>query len=161
MDKDVFEENLEKATELVVPFSREFVTNLLPPRARYLIFPNQSFDGNPLAGDEQIFPDETLPDGKYLGPFDTKQVVERLWRNGKVPEWVNMMVYACDDEFTYLELLCCGRFTAEEHLYHISEGFPPFHSLGPELPPGWESVENSGKFNLYWRGRKPSIAKPI
>jgi len=159
MDKNVFEDNLKKATDLVIPFSREFVTNALPSRFNYLIFPNQSYDGNPLEGDEQVFPEETLPDGNYLGPFETQQVIEYLWRNGKVPEWINIMVYSNDDEFTYLQLLCCGRFTAGEHLYHKPEGYPPFHALGPNLPPNWESIERSGKFDLYWRDMKPRVMK--
>ena len=156
MEKSTFEQNLAKATEVVLSFSREFVTNPPPSSCRYLIFPNQSYDGNPREGDEQSFPEEKLPEGKYLGPFDAAQVVEHLWRNGKVPEWVNITVYSYDKQHTYLELLCCGRFTAmEDYLYHKAEGYPPFHVLGPDLPPNWESVEESGKFDLYWHGRKP------
>jgi hypothetical protein len=156
MDRNIFEQHLAKATEIVLPFSREFVTNPLPSSCRYLIFPNQSYDGNPLEGDEQVFPEEALPEGEYLGPFDAARVVEHLWRNGRVPEWVNVTIYSYDERYMYLELLCCGRFSAmEEYLYHKVEGYPPFHVLGPNLPPHWESVEANGKFDLYWHGRKP------
>lgn len=156
MDKSTFERNLTKATEMVLPFSCEFLTNPLPASCRYLIFPNQSFDGNPLEGDEEVFPEETLPNGTFLGSFDASQVVDHLWRNGKVPEWINVTVYSYDQKHSYLELLCCGRFTAmKKFLYHQSEGYTPFHVLGPALPPHWESVEVNGKFDLYWRGRKP------
>ena len=156
MDKDIFRQNLIKATDEILPFSQEHVTNPLPLNCHYLIFPNQSYDKNPLQGDEQIFPDEKLSNGKYLGSFDAEQVIEYLWRNGKIPEWVNMTVYSYDLQYTYLELLCCGRFTAmEEHLYHRWEGYPPFHILSPSLPPNWENLEQSGKFDLYWHGRKP------
>lgn len=158
MDKSVFRENLIKATEQVLPFSREFVTNALPSSCRYLIFPNQSYDGNPLHDDEQLFPEESLPAGDFLGPFEAEQVVEYLWRDGKVPEWINVTVYSYDERHTYLELLCCGRFTSTEGLlYHGMEGYQPFHILGPNLPPNWESVEQSGKFDLYWNGRKPKV----
>ena len=156
MNKDIFQGNLIKATERVMPFSREYVTNPLPDSCRYLVFPNQSYDGNPLVADEQVFPDESLPQGEYLGPFQFHDVIEYLWRDGKVPEWVNVTVYSYDKSHTYLELLCCGRFTAmDEGLYHRAENIPPFHVLGPNLPPNWKGLEASGKFDLYWHGRKP------
>ena len=156
MKKDIFEQHLANATETVLPFTRELITNPLPSSCRYLILPNQSYDANPLEGDEQVFPEEKLPSGEYLGPFDAEQVVEHLWRNEKVPEWINVMVYSYNKQHTYLELLCCGRFTASEsYLYHKAEGHPPFHVLSPGLPPNWESVEENGKFDLYWHGKKP------
>jgi hypothetical protein len=58
-------------------------------------------------------------------------------------------------QHTNFELLCCGRFTVTgEYLYHKVEGYPPFHVLRPNLPPNWESVDESGKFDLFWHGRK-------
>lgn len=159
MEKDIFRENLLKATNFVAPFSQEFLINPLPSNCRYVIFSNQSYDENPLEGDEQLFPEDSLLLPPYIGPFDEKQVVEFLWRNGKIPEWINVSVYSYDTDFTYLELICCGRFTAtEELLYHRQEGYPPFHVLGPSLPPNWESLEQSGKFNLYWNGEKSVAA---
>jgi len=155
MNKDIFRRNLITATERVMPFSREYVKNPLPDNCRYLVFPNQSYDGNPLVSDEQIFSDESLPQGEYLGPFESHDVIKYLWRDGKVPEWVNVTIYSYDKQHTYLELRCCGRFTAtDEALYHSVEGIPPFHVLGPHLPPNWK-LEANGKFDLYWHGRKP------
>jgi hypothetical protein len=156
MERAKFQRRLEEATERVVTFSRKFVINALPSECRYLVYPNQSYDGHPRVGDEQTFPEEELPEGEYLGPFDASQVIEYLWRDGKVPEWVNVTVCAQDDEYTYLEVLCCGRFTANDgYLYHEEEGCPPFHVLGPAVPWDWESVERDGKFDLYWNGPKP------
>jgi hypothetical protein len=157
MDKALFRQHLEKATDFVMPFSRDYVTDSLPSTCRYLVFPNQSYDGNTLVEDEEIFPRETLPQGEYIGPLDATEVVNQLWRNGKVPDWVNVTVYSYDQECTYLELLCCGRFTASELLYHQREGYLPFHVLGPTLPPGWESIERTGRFSLFWHGRIPRI----
>ena len=159
MNKRTFHQNLLKATDVVLPFSRELLINSLPSSCLYLVFPNQSYDGNPLEDDEEVYPEETLPEGKWVGPLDDAEAVGRLWRAGKVPEWVNVSVHSYDERHTYLELICCGRFTAlDKHLYHRHEGYPPFHVLGPALPPRWESVEESGKFDLYWRGEKPTPA---
>jgi hypothetical protein len=69
---------------------------------------------------------------------------------------VNVTVQAYDGQYSYLELLCCGRFTAlDEMLYHRLEGYQPFHVLGPSLPPNWKSLKESGKFDMYWHGRNP------
>ena len=76
-------------------------------------------------------------------------VVEILWREGKVPEWINVQARKQDSASTFVKLVCCGRFTKEKkHLYHIHEGRAPFHVLGPPLPVGYQEGD---KFSLYWR----------
>jgi hypothetical protein len=161
MDKKIFHQNFAKAIEVVLPFSRQFVTNLLPSDCLSLLYPNMSYDGNPLIGDEQTFPEDSFgltEEKPYIGPLTESDVVEFLWRNGRIPEWVNVTVSTFDEKYTYLELLCCGRFTATGgRLYHAGEGYPPFHVLGPDLPPDWESIEKSGKFDLHWHDTKPMI----
>src|SRR5262245_43807436 len=156
MDKSTFERRMIQASENAISWARQHVSNPLPAAYLYLLFPNQSYDGNPLEADEEIFPNEALPQFKFLGPLDAAQALAFLWRDGKVPEWINASVQACDKQFSYVQLLCCGRFTAtEELLYHRAEGYQPFHVLSPNIPPGWESLEQNGKFDLYWGGRNP------
>jgi hypothetical protein len=75
-----------------------------------------------------------------------------LWVGGKVPQWVNLSVHAADADHTYIGVAVCGRLTNDPlALYHQREGNPPFHVLGPALPPAWESLEASGRFSLGWR----------
>jgi hypothetical protein len=75
-----------------------------------------------------------------------------LWVAGKVPKWVNLSVVAADADHTYIEVAVCDRLTDDPAaLYHQREGNPPFHVLSPALPPGWESLEASGRFSLGWR----------
>lgn len=156
MDRNTFRTRLIEASEKALSWAREHVSNPLPPGYLYLLYPNQSYDDNPPEGDEETFPAESLPDRKFLGPLNAEQVVEYLWRGGKVPEWVNVTAQAYDEHYSYLELLCCGRFTAlEELLYHKAEGHQPFHVLSPDLPPDWEGVGKSGKFDINWHGRNP------
>jgi hypothetical protein len=79
-------------------------------------------------------------------------VVDYLWRAGKVPEWIDAAVEAQDAHCSLIGLRCCGRFTAsEELLYHRPGGLAPFSIKSPVLPPGWENIEVSGRFDLYWR----------
>jgi hypothetical protein len=155
MDEQTFAAHFRQAHALAITFTRQRVLQNLPDQRMFLLHPNQSYDGHPLVDDEQIYPEDSLPSDKYLGPLTEEQVLAFLWRSGKVPEWINVMVEAQDDNFTYIELLCCGRYTAnDENLYHRHEGYPPFHVLSPNLPAGWKSIEESNKFDLYWNRRE-------
>ena len=155
MDRETFEERLHAAARWAVACARHYVRQLLPDEAAFLVLPNRSYDGNPRVGDEEVFPGESLPDGQSCGPWSAAEVVAFLWRSGKVPEWIDVSVRAEDGLRSLVELRCCGRFTAsEELLYHRYEGIPPFSVKSPYLPPGWESVEASGRFDLYWEGRE-------
>jgi hypothetical protein len=135
--------------------ARRCVRQVLPPKLTFLVYPNQSYDDNPRVGDEVTFPEDSLPDGIYDGPWSARQVVAFSWRNGRVPEWIDIGVEAADAEQTMLRLHCCGRFTArEELLYHrYRDGVPPFSIKSPWLPPGWENAETHGKFDLNWRAQ--------
>jgi hypothetical protein len=156
VDRCTFEERLREAGRRVVLFAREHVLQQLPDDIAFRVYPNQSFDGNPRVGDEVVFPDESLAAGEFLGPWSADEVVEYLWPASKVPEWIDAAVVSEDGQRSLIGLRCCGRFTAsEELLYHRPGGFAPFSIKSPELPPGWESVEASGRFDLQWRQPKP------
>jgi hypothetical protein len=158
VDRGTFEERLQQAARHVVQFAREHIRQPLPDEVGFRVYPNQSFDGNPQVGDEVVFPDESLPDGEFLGPWSAEQVVEFLWRAGRVPEWIDAAVESEDGQRSLVGLRCCGRYTAtEELLYHRPGGMAPFSIKSPVLPPGWESVEASGRFDLHWRQPKPEI----
>lgn len=96
--------------------------------------------------DERVFPDD--PEStQTLGPFTTDAVIELLWRDGWVPEWIDLIVHAADETTTTMLLECCGRFTTGTHLYHTKLS-PPFATkIGP-LPPGHKEGEH---FSLNWR----------
>jgi hypothetical protein len=152
VDRNTFEGRLKEAAGRAVVLAREFVQQVLPDRVVFRIYPNQSYDGNPRIDDEEVFPDETLPEGGRLGPWSAEEVVGFLWRKGKIPEWIDTAVQAEDGTRSFVGLRCCGRFGALEHLlYHRHpDGVPPFSIMSPALPPGWVSVEASGRFDLYW-----------
>lgn len=153
MDRNSFEVRLRIASQRAIVFAREFVRQRLHDEAAFLVYPNQSCDENPLLGDEMVFPDESMLDGQYHGPWSFEEVVAFLWRSGKVPEWIDTAVEAEEAHRSIIGLRCCGRFTASEDLlYHrYLDGVPPFSIKSTILPPGWESVEVSGRFDLYWQ----------
>jgi len=133
-------------------FSRKLVLQPLLLPIAYAVRPNASYDRGPAVDDEITFPGDSIPLGFHLGPWDAARAEEFLFRKERVPEWINVSVLCEQDGFVVIELLCCGRFTAGRRLlYHVQEGIPPFHVLGPALPPGWETLDASGSFDLHWR----------
>jgi hypothetical protein len=151
MTRSDFLNNLQIASSRCVEWTRTLVVNKLPDRFLYLVFPNQSYDGNPLAKGEIVFPGEALRPG-MPPPRDATEVVDYLWRDGKVPEWIDVYVRRAAADFTFFKLECCGRFTANDDLlYYRDTDFPPFGVKGTGVPSGWKSVEQDGRFDLDWR----------
>lgn len=151
MERATFEERLTFAARGAVQFARDFVRQPLPDEFDLLVVPNCSYDGNPRVSDEDVFPDESLPEGQSHGPWTVAEAVAFLWRAGKVPEWIDLHAVAEDGVRSLVELRCCGRFSADEELiYHQHGGVAPFHVVSPPLPPDWQGAEMSGRFDLYW-----------
>ncbi len=167
MDRRAFMLNFSAAADKVVEFTRLFITDSIPDDVVFRLYPNCSYDGNPLVGDEELFPQDSAPltEAKpYLGPMPFQDAVAFLWRGGKVPEWVDVSIEDVIDSQSLVGLACCGRFTAEtQRLYHAWGGIPPFSVKGPALPPGWQNLEKSGKFALRWRDtwKWPDDPKPV
>ena len=151
MEHAVFAERLAIAARRAVEFARTFVEETLPDAIRFRVRLNSSYDGNPLHVDERVYPDDHHAHSiDELAQMVEAALVDLLWRDGAVPEWIDFSVKATDDDATIVEAMCCGRFTANDAiLYHEREGIPPFHVVGPALPPGWKR-ENPPRFSLYW-----------
>ena len=147
MQKSEFSRLFHEASAACVTFARKFVSDQLPDATLYELFPNSSFDGNPLHEDERVFPDDELPRDEFHS-MNADQVVMYLWRDGMVPEWIDLTVVAATEQHTIVQLLCCGRFTANnELLYYNHANRGPFGVKGPVLPPGYDS-NNPKKFAL-------------
>lgn len=153
VERQAFLDRLNHATQRATALAREMVINHLPTPVQYALLLNQSYDGNPLGPAERVF----LKDMRTHepAPVDGEQVVKALWRNGEVPEWIDINVEAAGEEWTLVNLRCCGRYTAmDEHLYHQAEGHPPFHVHSPPMPPGMWKDKSREKFDLFWRRTK-------
>jgi len=151
MNKEDFYNNLIKASDAVYPFTCEMVSNILPPDIKYIVNIYSNFrDG--LEESETTFPDIKRLN-QTTDPINAKEVIDILWMESAIPEWINITVDNYDDNFTYLVLECCGRFSKlDKHMYHKDEGYPPFHAMSPALPPASrnENDELIGKFDLRW-----------
>ena len=148
--KDAFHEHLRRASASAFECARRIVRNALPDSFRYTVRLNASYDGNPLEPGEQAFPDDLSRYGSAVGPLPDHEAVELLWREGLIPERIDISVEHADSEHTHFELLCCGRFAAApEHLSYSQTDCSPFGPKSPVLPPRWE--EEHGPFDLHWR----------
>src|SRR4051794_29397162 len=133
MDRATFETRLQTATAIAVEFARDMVHQSLPAEVVYRVHPNQSYDGHPRLGDEVIFPGDSLPEGSHLGPCSVAEVADFLWRDGRVPEWIDISVETVVENCTVVRLQCCGRFSAEDQrlYYRGAADVAPFGIKSP------------------------------
>ena len=152
MKRETFREHFERAAARAFELARSMVRNHLPPLHDYSVHLNQSHDDHPLRPGECVFPDDVARLGEIVGPLDADAVVNLLWRDGLIPEWIDISVEDADSELTHFTLLTCGRFTDRaEHLYYSDTDVCPFGIKSPVLPPYWQ--KSNGPFELPWRGR--------
>ncbi|WP_433243532.1 hypothetical protein [Actinomadura nitritigenes] len=137
MDREVFAERFDASTRAAWRFAQSLVSEELPEPLVFRVRLNQSYDGHPPKPGELRFPEDgSRRRAAELKRCDADTVVAELWRDGHVPEWVNIAVVGETGAATVVEAVCCGRFTSDDsRLYHSEEGAPPFHVLGPVLPP--------------------------
>lgn len=149
LSQGTFTKNLQEAAILARDFARKLVTTPLPDEIVFVVLYGCSYDKNPLVEDEKTFPEDYEHDPPTATSVEF--VTRLLWRDGFVPEWINVAVSHEDGQLTYITLTCCGRYSAlPKMMYHITEGRPPFHILGPPMPPGFDH-RSGEKYDLYWR----------
>src|SRR5687768_17446855 len=104
VDRSELERRLVLAASQAIEFAATMVRQKLPLVQRFLIEPNQSYDGNPLEDDQELFPEDSLPRGKTHGPFGAGEAADWLWRRGKIPEWIDVRAFDADEACTTLWL---------------------------------------------------------
>ncbi|GAB2515305.1 hypothetical protein [Nocardia heshunensis] len=147
MERETFRGRLAVAAASARDFARKFVLEDLPGPLVFRVRLNQSFDGHPPAPQEARFPEDSSDERAVaLRRCDFETAVGELWRDGRVPEWVNVTAIGTTGAATLIELVCCGRFTTDaDRLYHRHEGTPPFHVLGPAQPP----LHDDTRFSIH------------
>ncbi|MDB5218707.1 MAG: hypothetical protein JWO86_6634 [Myxococcaceae bacterium] len=144
-----------KAAAAARDFARRFIEEPLPDAMHFRVHLNSSYDVN--AGpDFKLFPE----DSSEAAPLETKsvdadKVVDVLWREGYVPQWVDIVVVGETGATSVLDVVACGRFTDDERrLYYTDTGIAPFSPKGPSLPMGY--VEGA-RFSIYDRATCSSL----
>lgn len=137
---------LDTSTADAIAFARSMVLDELPDSYTYCVFPNQSCDEHREA-DEVVYPDDSLDGLHDYIEMGRDDCIRFLYRDGRVPEWIDISVGAVDYDFTYIYLRCCGRFTAnDERLYYKQFDRGPFGIKSPAIPPHIELGDRETKF---------------
>lgn len=149
MDRSLFHQSLADSLKAARDFGQEFVEETLPKAIHCRVWLNQSMDAN-LRPSEIVFPDDRSRPMPLESTED--QVMDLLWRDGRIPEWIDLSVVGMQPGVTIVELSVCGRFTSDERLlYHQEGGRPPFHVTSPPLPAGFRDGDRLGIKNIERR----------
>ena len=141
-----FAELLDIATKDAIAFARTMVLDTLPEACTYRIFPNQSCDDN-LESDEVVYPEDSLAEIYDYIKMGRDDCLAFMYRDGRIPEWIDISVGAVDCGFTIVYCRCCGRFTAnDDRLYYTRCDRGPFGIKSPALPPHVALGDNCPKF---------------
>ncbi|MFN0020270.1 MAG: hypothetical protein ACKVP0_18570 [Pirellulaceae bacterium] len=149
MTRDRFRDLFILATERVLEFTRTFVIQEIPETPRYRVRCNKSHDVAHDGTSLTAFPQDSLPGQEFHGPWTGVAVIDFLWRDGRVPQWIDVSVVDVEGDTTFIELYCCGRYVAEEERMYYSPKMGPFGVKGPPLPPSWDDKKRE-KFDLHW-----------
>lgn len=157
VERATFERRLLHAAACARDFARELIAEPLPDELLFRVHLNSSYDLN-AEPELRLFPEDSA-DARVLATkgLTAGQVVDELWREGWVPEWINVSVVGETGAATVIELLACGRFTADETaLYYSSTDVAPFGVKGPVLP--IDFVEGQ-PFSIYTRSSCYTLAE--
>src|SRR5512142_2985306 len=135
MERAELARRFQAAAAAARDFARSFLEEPLPDDMRFRVRLNSSCDDS-LRADEVTFPEEGgLEQVERDAELDADAALDLLWRDGRVPEWIDVRAVDETGAATILELEVCGRFTSNEALlHHARGGRPPFHILSPALP---------------------------
>ncbi len=148
MQQSEFTRLLDVSTANAIAFAKTQLLDDLPDEYVYRVFPNQSFDDN-RDPDEIVYPDDSLKSIHDHIEMTRDDCIRYLYREGRIPEWIDISVGATDASLTYIDLRCCGRFTDnDERLYYNRCQRGPFGIKSPAFPPGIPLGEKKPKFRL-------------
>ncbi len=152
MEREVFLDRLNCASDKCREFAATFLIDTLPSGYVFWALLNSSYDGD-LGPDEVVFPGDIEKYGDRIGPLTAEEVVSLLWRDRIVPEWIDITVFMADEQVTHFELACCVRFTEQDRiLYYTWTDVAPFGVKGPAYPARLSSAAMAGepteKFSL-------------
>ncbi|WP_272151348.1 hypothetical protein [Tenacibaculum aiptasiae] len=142
MTKEEFSTLINGASFISFKFAQEFLKNKLIPEFRYDVYLNMSND-NPALTQFDIYPEDNE---RVETGLTYKEVVDLLYRKGKVPVWIDIAVHKSGRKITTFKLLCAGRFSNDKgEYYYQSRGTGPFGIKSPNLPIGYKEGK---KFRL-------------
>lgn len=143
MKQAKFLQLLQKVSLLTHQWTQTVVIETLPFKFCYEVILNTSFDDSmcPLF---TVYPED---DNKKFTQLEEQEVLQLLWRQGKIPVWIDINIIKVTDKITTLQLLCAGRYTAnDKKLYYHQRRQGPFGIKSPDLPTNYQK---GVKFKLH------------
>ncbi|MBL8814409.1 MAG: hypothetical protein JNL58_00150 [Planctomyces sp.] len=148
MNVSEFSQLLDLATADAIAFAKTMLLDELPDKYVYRIFPNQSYDGN-REDEEIVYPADSLASLNDYREMTRDDCIRFLYRDGRIPEWIDISVGAADSNLTYVHCRCCGRFTDDdEKLYYNHTNRGPFGIKSPPIPYWIRSGVEGPRFSL-------------
>ena len=135
MEQGQFLQLLQEVSLLTQQLTQSLVIDVLPPTFHYQVILNASFD-ELACPTFTIYPED---DNKQFPQLNAQDVIQLLWRQGKIPVWIDSSIIKATDKITTLQLLCAGRYTADDKkLYYHKRKQGPFGIKSPALPTNYQ-----------------------
>ena len=114
MTKQEFLFHLQGASLVSLKFAENYIKNKLTTDFKYNVILNASTD-NPNLTQFDIYPEDNK---KMKLDLTDNEVVELLYRNGKVPVWIDINVLKSNRKSITFNLLCAGRYSDDKKEYY-------------------------------------------
>lgn len=135
MTEQEFRVLFRKARNQVFDFAKSFVLNDLEKKYEFDISLNESAD-IPRVENFDYYPED---DNKRFKNLSEDEIVKLLFRNKKIPVWIDINVKTVRDGYTIMNLLCAGRFSDDENEYYYKKrNTGPFGIKSPIFPFGYK-----------------------
>lgn len=131
MTKQEFLFHLQGASLVTLKFAERYVKDKLTTDFKYnVIFTPSHHTINP--GHFDFYPED---DGILKLDLTDDEVVKLLYRNNKIPIWIDINVLKSSRKSTTFNLLCAGRYSDnKEDWYYKDDGSAPFGIKSPTFP---------------------------
>jgi hypothetical protein len=156
MNRRIFEIHFWKAVSQTLKIASDWIVETLPEPVRFSMDKCPSSQWIPMRSDQRAFPpDKEVPSKEKLSWMTGEDVVQLLWCDGYVPEWIDLSVDKIRKGCVLIHIRLTGRFSCNEsRYYHREQGYPPFHAAGIAIP--YDSdfdfnypCETRKKFSIY------------
>jgi hypothetical protein len=151
LDRTAFANRLDAATIELFGLTERYCHNVLSPHIRSqqrFSIPDLRADHAGMdAVDREVLRERLRHDLDLLAAED---VVDLLYRDGRVPAYVNMSVLRALPDLTIVELLISRRLRYDQNRDHRVDRHPPFHPL-VGIPPWQEDhASDAERWDVSW-----------
>lgn len=142
MTEEAFRDLFRKAQQIAFVVAKDHVLDDLNEKFKFDIRMYQSHE---LSKEEKF---DYYPEGEdmHFNNLSEEKIMKLLFRNGKVPVWIDINVKRVQNNYTIMNLYCSERFSDDPKEYYYEKGGTgPFGIKSPLLPIGFKP---GIKFNL-------------